>query len=177
MAAGLVYLKQYIEGSTGGLRNIAYWSDDGTASGNLSLVIGSGGGGSGGSGGLTDAELRATAVPVLKGQQSVADCTITAAGSLSAAIDLGVYRLVGITLPATFEPTTLSFQSSYDGTTWNNVYDSTGAEKTITVGVSRRVILSPADFYGVRWVKIRGGTAAAPVVVAADRVAKLIAEA
>ena len=114
--------------------------------------------------------------PTIKGQQSITDCVISSGASLSGAIDLGVYRLVGIAIPATFEPTTLSFQASYDGTTWNNVYDNFGTEKTIAVAVSRRVILSPADFYGVRYIKVRGGTAAVPTTVAADRTIKLIAE-
>jgi hypothetical protein len=148
-----------------------------------------------GAGGLSDAQLRAAAVPVsiaaelevkndsgsplavAKGQQAVADCVISNGQSLSAAVDLGVARLVGLSIPATFEPATVTFQASYDGATFNNVYDSSGVEKTIAVGASRRVILSPADFYGVRYIKLRGGTAASPTVVAADRTVKLIAEA
>jgi hypothetical protein len=116
-------------------------------------------------------------LPVGKGQQTVTDCTITSGGSLSAAIDLGVYRLVGIAIPATFEPTSVTFQASYDGSTYNNVYDASGVEKAASVGVSRRVILSPSDFLGVRYVKVRGGTAGTPTTVAADRTLKLIAEA
>jgi hypothetical protein len=129
------------------------------------------------SGGLTDAQLRASPVPVAKGQQAVADCVISNGQSLSAGVDLGVARLVGLSIPATFEPATLSFQASFDGLTWNNIHDSSGTEKTVAVGASRRVILSPADFYGVRHIKVRGGTAAAPTAVAADRTIKLITEA
>jgi hypothetical protein len=130
-----------------------------------------------GAGTLSDAQLRAAPVPTAKGQQAVADCVISNGQSLSAAVDLGVARLVGLSIPATFEPATVTFQASYDGATFNNVYDSSGVEKTIAVGASRRVILSPADFYGVRYIKLRGGTAASPTVVAADRTVKLIAEA
>jgi hypothetical protein len=96
-------------------------------------------------------------LPVGKGHQLVADCLISNGQSLSAAVDLGTARLVGIATPAAFEPTALTFQSSYDGATWNNVYDGTGTEKSITVAASRRVILSPADFYGIRYIKVRGG--------------------
>lgn len=116
-------------------------------------------------------------MPVAKVQQSVVDCLIANGASLSSGIDLGVYRLVGITLPAVFEPTLLSFQSSYDGATWSNVYGSDGIEKTAVCAAGRRVIVSPADFYGVRWLRVRGGTAAAAQVVGADRTIKLIAEA
>ena len=114
---------------------------------------------------------------VLKGQQSISDCTISSGQSLSALVDLGVYRLVGLSIPATFEPTTLTFQSSYDGTTWMNVYDSTGVEKSATVAASRRVIIAPSDFYGIRYIKIRGGTSSASTTVSADRIIKIIAEA
>lgn len=144
---------------------------------------------------LTDAQMRAAPVPVSiaeveikndagnalsvqKGQQAVADAVIANGASLSGAIDLGVARLVGLSIPANIDgATTLSFVASYDGGVWNNVYDSVGAEKTVTVAPSRRVILSPADFYGIRHLKVRLGTAAAPVVNAADRTLKLIAEA
>lgn len=114
---------------------------------------------------------------VAKGQQTVTPIVISSGQSLSAAVDLGVYRMTGIAIPATFEPTTLTFQSSYDGITYNNVYDGTGTEKSVTVAVSRRVILAPADFYGIRYIKIRGGTSGSPTTVAADRTVQLIAEA
>lgn len=108
--------------------------------------------------------------------QTVLDCTISNGGSLSAGVGLDRHRLVGISLPAGFEGTTLSFQSSYDGTVWNNVYDATGTEKTVTVAASRRVILSPADFYGIAWIKVRNGPAGAPSNVGADRILKLVCE-
>jgi hypothetical protein len=114
---------------------------------------------------------------VSKGQQTVTAATIANGGSLSHAIDLGVGRLVGITTPAGLTQTTLSFQASYDGTTWNDVYSDGGIEKTITVGASRRVVLSPADWYGIRHLRIRTGTSASPSTVSADRVFQLITEA
>lgn len=126
---------------------------------------------------LTDAQLRLTPVPVVKGSQTVSDCTISSGQSLSAAVDLASYRIVGLSIPSTFEPTSVTFQASYDNVTWNNLYDSSGVEKSVVVGISRRILLSPADFYGIRYIKVRGGTAASPTTVAADRIIKLIAEA
>lgn len=130
-----------------------------------------------GSTALTNTQLRANPVPIIKGEQSVFNCTISSGESLSGALDLGVYRLVGISTPSTLEPSTLTFQASVDGITWNNIYTSVGVETSISCSTSRRIILSPADFYGIRYIKVRGGTAASPTTVAADRVIKLIAEA
>jgi hypothetical protein len=120
---------------------------------------------------------RAAPLPVGKGHQTVTACLIANTNSLSGAIDLDIYRLVGIAIPATFEPTQLTFQSSYDNATWNNVYDASGAEKIVAVGVSRRVIIQPNEFFGIRYLKVRGGTSGTPTVVAADRTLQLIAEA
>lgn len=117
-----------------------------------------------------------SSIPVIKAQQFIADCIIPASASLSGGVDLGAYRLVGLSIPATFEPTTVTFQSSFDNVTWNNVFDSAGVERTVTTGPSRRIILSPSDFYGIRYIRIRGGTAASPTTVVADRTIKLIAE-
>lgn len=122
--------------------------------------------------------LMGTVLSVKKDQQVVQDCTVTSGQSLSGAVDLSVARLVGIATPASIDSATmLSFQSSYDGSTYNNVYDSAGIEKIVTVSASRRVILSPADFYGIRYIKVRLGTAASPVSATADRVLKLVSEA
>lgn len=117
-----------------------------------------------------------SAIQVSKSPQSVTDCVISSGASLSAAVDLGVYRLIGVSIPATFEPTSVTFQASYDGTTWNNVYKDDGTELSVVVGVSRRVVLDPAKFYGIRYIKVRGGTSGTPTTVAADRTIKLIAE-
>lgn len=110
-------------------------------------------------------------------QQAVFDAFIRNGQSQSDNVDLGGYRLVGLSIPATFEPTTVSFLASFDGSTWNPVFDANGTEVTATVSTSRRVVLSPANFYGLKWVRVRGGTAASPTTVAADRTVRLIAEA
>lgn len=110
-------------------------------------------------------------------QQTVFAAFIRNGQSQSDDVDLGSYRLVGLSIPATFEPTTVSFLSSFDGATWNPVFDSLGVEVTAIVGTSRRVVLNPASFYGLRWIRVRGGTAASPTTVAADRAVRLIAEA
>jgi hypothetical protein len=110
---------------------------------------------------------------VSKAQQTVTDCTFTFATSttVSAAVDLGVTRLVGLTVPASFEGTVLTPQSNDDGAGYKNIYDKTGTQLTITVGASRRVILSPADYLGIRTLQFVSGTP-----VTANRSLKLISE-
>ena len=130
-----------------------------------------------GSQALTDAQLRATAVEISKTSQTTRDCVISSGQSLSAGVDLGVFRLVGISIPSTFEPTSITFQSSFDNVTWNNVFTSVGSEVSVVTAASRRIVLSPPDFYGIRYIRVRGGTAASPTSVVANRTIKLIAEA
>ncbi len=165
---------QILDTSTSPITSDTIWRNQSTATDftivpsatNLTLV---------GSNALTNAELRAAPVPVLKGQQSIFDCTIASGQSLSAGVDLGVTRLVGIEIPATFEPSTLTFQASVDNSTWNNIF--TSGETSVTASPSRRIVVAPADFYGIRYIRVRGGTSASPTTAAADRILKLIAEA
>lgn len=110
-------------------------------------------------------------------QQAVFDAFIRNGQSLSDNVDMGSYRLVGLSIPGTFEPTTVSFMASFDGSTWMPIFDATGTEVTATVSTNRRVVLNPANFYGVKWVRVRGGTSGSPTTVAADRTVRLIAEA
>lgn len=88
-------------------------------------------------------------------QQVVVDVAIPTTPSLSAAIDLGVARPVALQVPAGWEGTSIAFDASHDGVTFAPLYTDAGVEKTITVAPSRYVILSPADFLGVRRVKVR----------------------
>lgn len=114
---------------------------------------------------------------VQKAESQCISVTISSGQSLSAAVDLGNYRAFALVTPSTFEPTSLTFQVSPNGADWYNLYDSTGTEKSVTCSTSRAVILTPADFYGFQYLKIRGGTSGSPTSVAADRVVKLLAEA
>ena len=113
------------------------------------------------------------AVPM--GQTGVGVATIPAGGSLSGAIDLATQRLAGIAIPAAWSAANLTFQASTDGATFNDLYDWLGGEYTVQVGgPARHVQLPLADFLGLRHLKIRSGTAAAPVNQAASRTLTLV---
>jgi hypothetical protein len=102
----------------------------------------------------------------------VASVTILSGGSLSGAVDLGEQRAHRLALPAGWTAAPITFQVSYDGVGFNDLYTPDGEYILASgvVGVSRSVTLDQAVFYGVRHLKIRSGTAVTPVNQAADRV-------
>lgn len=71
----------------------------------------------------------------------------------SSVVDLEEFRAVGLSIPAGFTGTNITPMASTDGLTFKNIYDATGAQKTITCAADRRVVLNPADYYGVRYLK------------------------
>jgi hypothetical protein len=91
--------------------------------------------------------------------------TIAAAASLSDA-KLISGPIIGFDLPASLEGTVLTFQAADPGGTHKDVYDAAGAEVDVAVSSSRYVACLPADFAWAtgKSLKIRTGTAAAPVV-------------
>lgn len=87
--------------------------------------------------------------------------TIADSASLSGAVDLSSFSgtLVAIQTPSGWTSAVLTFQASYDGTTYANLYNSAGAEVTTgTIAASYYVALDPADFAGIRYLKVRSGT-------------------
>lgn len=100
---------------------------------------------------------------------------IASGAALSGALNLGGLRLVGLAVPATVTGSTLTFQVSVDGgTTWVNMFDKGGNEIAIAIGASRLVVLDPADFAGVQWLKVRSGTSGTPVNQGQDTTFQLV---
>lgn len=80
--------------------------------------------------------------------------TILSGASLSGAIDLGPNRAFAIVMPASWTTANLTFQGSADGITYNNLYDDTGTEVSVTAAASQYIVVSsPAKLLGVRWIK------------------------
>lgn len=151
---------------------------------------------------LTDAELRAEDLKVTLDSESVTlaansgvdigdvdvtslpanslatvTATIAISGSLSAEADIGDGKvLCGIIMPAVWTAASLTFQAaSSTGGTFCNLYDAYGTEKSLTVDASRYIPLDdPAFWLGVRYLKVRSGTAASAVSQAAERVITLV---
>ena len=93
--------------------------------------------------------------------------TIADSASLSGAVPLGAFTLCGISMPAVWATAPISFQASPDGgTTWQNLFDSAGNEIVLTVAAGQMIMMAayPSyDWRGVNMLKVRSGTAAAPV--------------
>ena len=89
--------------------------------------------------------------------------------SLSADIDLAGATLVMLGLPAAWTAADLTFQVGDGLGGWMNLYTADGVEYLARAAAGRCVLLPPADFARVRWLRIRSGTAATPVAQAAER--------
>lgn len=120
--------------------------------------------GGGASNGLTDAQLRAAPVPVAKSSQTVASAAFAGNNTTSGVVNLGSARAVGLSIPAGIAATSLTFQSSYNGVDFVPVYDSTGTPISVTIGASRRVVLDPAKFYGIQYLKLVANAATAAAI-------------
>lgn len=96
--------------------------------------------------------------------------TIANGASLSGALNIASRNFFGIIMPASWTSAALTFQGSFDGTTYYDLYDETGTEVSFTVSTSRYVIIStPAKFLGLKKLKIRSGTSGTPVNQGGDR--------
>jgi hypothetical protein len=104
----------------------------------------------------------------------VKSVTISTGSSLSPGVDLDGLTLVAIVMPSTWDGTTITFQVSPNGTDWYNLHDAAGSEVALTVGPSRYIQLDWQRFLGIRYLRIRSGTAATPVNQTATRTLHLV---
>ena len=77
------------------------------------------------------------------------------------------FDLLAIIVPNTWTGSVMTFQASADGTNFFDLYDSSGGELQLTVGVSTFVKVDPSKFAAARYLKVRCGTAAAPSSITA----------
>ncbi|WP_156680260.1 hypothetical protein [Sphingomonas profundi] len=107
---------------------------------------------------------------------AVATATIAAGTSLSPVVDLAGERLHRIVVPAGWTAAAISFQSSSSGTTFADLFDVSG-EVTLSTSIvagGRAIVVDPAVFLGVRYLRLRSGTSAGAVNQAADRALTLV---
>lgn len=83
------------------------------------------------------------------------DATIAISSTTTGAIDLGGTSLVGLQLPASLDATSLSFTvaTAIDGT-YQTLIESSGSALSATVSAGKYLIVDPADFAGIRYMKI-----------------------
>jgi hypothetical protein len=94
--------------------------------------------------------------------------------SLSGAVHLRSHRLFAIQMPASWTAADLTFQASYDGSTYADVYDEDDAEVVVQAAASRFIILDPAKFLGMQRIKVRSGTTGVAVNQGGARSLQLI---
>lgn len=122
-------------------------------------------------------DLHAEVVANAGGSLAPSPAVIDISTSLAAEVDLGVGRvLCAIDMPADWTPANLTFQASTtSGGTFDNLYDQYGTEKNIAAADDRYIALDDLAFWlGVRYLKLRSGTAATPVNQAAARTVTLV---
>ncbi len=92
---------------------------------------------------------------------------IAAGAALSSAGTTSDKVLCALIIPAGWTAAALTFQVSDDaGVTWNELYDDQGNEITISaaaVAANNRLSMDPSNFASVDCIKVRSGTAGAPV--------------
>jgi len=80
--------------------------------------------------------------------------TIAQNGTASAAVDMRACTMARLHMPSGWDTANLEVQLSTDGVTYNTVYDQYDSKVTISAAASRVILLSPGDWWGVRWMKL-----------------------
>lgn len=100
--------------------------------------------------------------------------TIANGTSLGPSISLGAGLPVTILMPAAWTTANLTFQISYDGTNFYNLYDDAGNEVTVTAAASEALAIDPSYFQGALYLKVRSGTNGTPANQGADRILSVV---
>ncbi len=87
--------------------------------------------------------------------------TVANGAQSSDAIDLDGRTPMAIVTPSALTGTSLSFEASANGTTYYDVYTTAGAVRSITIGASRYIPLEPNYFFGIKFIKLKCGSAQA----------------
>lgn len=96
-------------------------------------------------------------------------------GTSHGGINMAGLTLVALDMPAVWTAADITFQESSDGVTYRNVFNADGTEFKITLPLANQKIpLADLDTAGWRFIKVRSGTAAAPVNQGAERIIGLI---
>ncbi len=85
--------------------------------------------------------------------------TIENGGTTSGTIDLQGRGLVMVILPASFTGTAITFQASPDNSTFYDLYNTANTQLSMTVTQGRAYMIDPGDLVGVRYLKLKSGSA------------------
>lgn len=95
--------------------------------------------------------------------------TILNGQTTSDAINTFATGITIIEMPAAFDGTQLTFQTSSDGVTFQDYYNINNVPVAVTCTAGRNYGLAAQDFYGVQWIKVVSNASET-----ADREIKLI---
>ena len=98
---------------------------------------------------------------------AIASFSIGNGASLSDAVRLSGSALTEIVMPAAWTPAGITFQTSHDGVTYQDMWRS--GEVAVVVAAAQNVRLDPGDFIGINYIKLRSGTSGTPVNQGAAR--------
>lgn len=100
--------------------------------------------------------------------------------SLSGLIQIGAGDLVAVEMPAVWTAAAITFQTSSDGVTFQNLFDDAGVEIKLVVAASQNIAIGEGanakaeHFRGAAYIKIRSGTSAVPVAQAQNSTVTLV---
>lgn len=108
---------------------------------------------------------------------------IASGQSLSGAVDLESNILAGFQMPSAWDAANLTFEGSYDGVTFAKIVGTYELELGVQPATfwllnlwqAGGQVLSPFACLGVRYLKVRSGTASSPVNQSAERTIQLLA--
>jgi hypothetical protein len=108
---------------------------------------------------------------------AVGTATIANGASLSDAVALGGNVIVGFGMPAAWTAAELTFQGSFDGASFFDLYTeqtTTRTEKLLRVQANDLVLVAPASFAGLQAIKIRSGPSGSGVAQGAQRLISVV---
>lgn len=80
--------------------------------------------------------------------------TIPESSDTSDTVDLFATRMVGIVTPSAMTGTAVNVLASFDGVTFYPYYNKDGVEVEIDIATNRWIGIVPADFAGIRYIKL-----------------------
>ena len=114
------------------------------------------------------------AISEFQNTKTTGTASIASGASLSAVVPLGGTVLTAIVMPAVWTTANLTFQASADNSAFNDVYTDAGVEYSVTAAGARYIVIDPADFAGIDYLKIRSGTTGTAVNQTAARTLTLM---
>jgi len=96
--------------------------------------------------------------------------SIPAGQSISPVINCSAGKIIQINTPKNgWDPANITFQVSPDGVTFNDFYLAEGGEVMLGCQPNRAIAVRPQNWPAGRYLKVRSGSAAFPIVQSAAR--------